>query len=151
MTNDFGTDFADEITDYFVDGADIPAAESTYFVTLYDDQGNELNGSLANGRVGVGTAAWSETDTNAFDNDNQIDFGENTSGGTITVQVFAIKDIDVAKTFHGMSWHDLYYANPDIPYLVGVAVIGLIAFLLVKIPLNNAGDPNEPAPPAAMM
>jgi len=94
MTNDFGTDFADEITDYFVDGTDIPAAETTYFVTLYDDQGNELNGSLQNGRVGVDTTAWSETDSNAFDNDNAIDFGENTSGGTITVQEFAIKDTD---------------------------------------------------------
>jgi hypothetical protein len=30
-------------------------------------------------------------------------------------------------------------------------VIGLITWLLVKIPLSNAGDPNEPAPPAAMM
>jgi uncharacterized oligopeptide transporter (OPT) family protein len=36
-------------------------------------------------------------------------------------------------------------------YLLGVAVIGLITWLLVKIPLSNAGDPNEPAPPAAMM
>jgi hypothetical protein len=34
---------------------------------------------------------------------------------------------------------------------VGVAVMALIAWLLVKIPLSNAGDPNEPAPPAAMM
>jgi len=36
-------------------------------------------------------------------------------------------------------------------YLLGVVVIGLIAWALVRIPLNNAGDPNEPAPPAAIM
>src|SRR5262245_25284917 len=36
-------------------------------------------------------------------------------------------------------------------WIGGLAVILLIAWLLVKIPLNNAGDPNEPAPPAAMM
>jgi hypothetical protein len=30
-------------------------------------------------------------------------------------------------------------------------VIGFITWLLVKVPLANAGDPNEPAPPAAMM
>jgi hypothetical protein len=27
----------------------------------------------------------------------------------------------------------------------------LIAWVLVRIPLKNAGDPNEPAPPVAMM
>ncbi len=36
-------------------------------------------------------------------------------------------------------------------YAVGVAVMGLLAFILIMIPLNNAGDPNEPAPPSAMM
>jgi len=36
-------------------------------------------------------------------------------------------------------------------YWVGVGVIGLIAFLLIRTPLANAGDPNEPAPPTAMM
>jgi putative OPT family oligopeptide transporter len=36
-------------------------------------------------------------------------------------------------------------------YLVGVAVIALLALILVLVPLSNAGDPNEPAPPSAMM
>jgi len=36
-------------------------------------------------------------------------------------------------------------------YLVGIAVMALIAFVLIRIPLANAGDPNEPAPPAAIM
>jgi putative OPT family oligopeptide transporter len=36
-------------------------------------------------------------------------------------------------------------------YLVGVVVMALIALALVKVPLSNAGDPNEPAPPTAMM
>lgn len=94
MTNDFGADLASELTDYVVDGTDIGAAESTYYVTLYDDTGTELNGSLQNGRVGVDTTAWSETATTAFDNDSEINFGEVTGGSTITVQEFAIKDID---------------------------------------------------------
>jgi len=47
----------------------------------------------------------------------------------------------------GMS--ENYFNHPS--YLLGVGVIGLITWLLVKIPLNNAGDPNEPAPPSAMM
>jgi hypothetical protein len=29
--------------------------------------------------------------------------------------------------------------------------MALIAFVLVRIPLANAGDPNEPAPPSAIM
>ncbi len=36
-------------------------------------------------------------------------------------------------------------------YLVGVIFMALIAWVLIKVPLNNAGDPNEPAPPAAIM
>jgi putative OPT family oligopeptide transporter len=36
-------------------------------------------------------------------------------------------------------------------YAIGVAVMAIIAFLLIQIPLANAGDPNEPAPPTAIM
>jgi putative OPT family oligopeptide transporter len=44
---------------------------------------------------------------------------------------------------------DEVFEHPS--YLVGVGVIVFLAFLLIKIPLSNAGDPNEPAPPAAIM
>jgi len=30
-------------------------------------------------------------------------------------------------------------------------MIALLALTLIRIPLANAGDPNEPAPPVAMM
>ena len=36
-------------------------------------------------------------------------------------------------------------------YVAGVVVMALIALVLIRIPLANAGDPNEPAPPTAMM
>jgi hypothetical protein len=36
-------------------------------------------------------------------------------------------------------------------YLFGAAVIVLLGVLLVRLPLANAGSPDEPAPPAAMM
>jgi uncharacterized oligopeptide transporter (OPT) family protein len=39
----------------------------------------------------------------------------------------------------------------DPSYLLGVAFLGLIGYVLVKVPLANAGDPNEPAPPQAFM
>jgi putative OPT family oligopeptide transporter len=49
----------------------------------------------------------------------------------------------------------LDYPLPEIfrepSYLGGVAVIALIAWTLIRIPIANAGDPNEPAPPVAMM
>ena len=41
------------------------------------------------------------------------------------------------------------FAHPS--YLAGVVVIALIAFVLVRIPLANAGSPDEPAPPTAIM
>jgi putative OPT family oligopeptide transporter len=41
------------------------------------------------------------------------------------------------------------FSNPS--YLVGVVVMGFIAYALIKVPLRCAGDPNEPAPPVAMM
>jgi len=36
-------------------------------------------------------------------------------------------------------------------YVIGVGVMVLLALALIRIPLANAGDPNEPAPPAAIM
>jgi len=44
---------------------------------------------------------------------------------------------------------DEVFAHPS--YLVGVGVMAVLALLLVMVPLRNAGDPNEPAPPVAIM
>jgi hypothetical protein len=94
MTNDFGADFAGELTEYFTSGTDITAPPATVYVTLYDDTGTELNGSLQNGRVGVTVGSgWTRTNT-AFENAAEVNFGEVTAGSNITVQEFAIKDSD---------------------------------------------------------
>ncbi|HEX5043482.1 MAG TPA: oligopeptide transporter, OPT family [Candidatus Polarisedimenticolaceae bacterium] len=61
----------------------------------------------------------------------------------------AIRDVNLGALLQGTEESPNYFNDPS--YLVGVAVVAFIAWLLVKIPLNNAGDPNEPAPPAAMM
>lgn len=61
----------------------------------------------------------------------------------------AIADIQVGEVLQGSAESPNYFNDPS--YLVGVLVMAFIAWLLVKIPLSNAGDPNEPAPPAAMM
>jgi hypothetical protein len=39
--------------------------------------------------------------------------------------------------------------NPS--YVIGVVVMALLALLMICVPLANAGDPSEPAPPAAIM
>jgi len=44
-----------------------------------------------------------------------------------------------------------YFIFGDPSYLVGAIVIALLGWILIKVPLANAGDPNEPAPPSAMM
>ena len=36
-------------------------------------------------------------------------------------------------------------------YLAGLAVLAVLIYVLVRIPLNNAGSPDEPAPPSAIM
>ena len=36
-------------------------------------------------------------------------------------------------------------------YLVGIVVMALLAALMIWLPLSSAGDPNEPAPPTAIM
>jgi putative OPT family oligopeptide transporter len=36
-------------------------------------------------------------------------------------------------------------------YIFGLVVMAILAFVLVRIPLANAGSPDEPAPPVAMM
>ena len=56
----------------------------------------------------------------------------------------------VTATFNFQEWPlPVIFQNPS--YLVGLVVMALIALVLIRIPLANAGDPNEPAPPAAMM
>jgi putative OPT family oligopeptide transporter len=55
----------------------------------------------------------------------------------------------VTATFNFQEWPLPNLHNPS--YLVGVVVMALIALILIRIPLSNAGDPNEPAPPTAIM
>ena len=46
------------------------------------------------------------------------------------------------------------FTNPKeetIPLLIGLAVIVLIGWLLVRIPVKNAGKPDDPAPPQVSM
>src|SRR6202166_279032 len=56
----------------------------------------------------------------------------------------------VIATFRFFEW-PLPKIFEDPSYIFGIAVIVMLGFLLVRLPLANAGSPDEPAPPAAMM
>jgi len=56
----------------------------------------------------------------------------------------------VIATFRFFEW-PLPKIFDDPSYLLGFAVIVVLGILLVRMPLANAGSPEEPAPPAAMM
>ncbi len=45
--------------------------------------------------------------------------------------------------------HFVFFKNPT--YFVSLVIIAIIAFVLIQIPLKNAGKPDEPAPPASGM
>jgi putative OPT family oligopeptide transporter len=59
----------------------------------------------------------------------------------------------------GLVWAGLQFApawaRPQVfehpSYLLGVGVMIALATLMIRLPLTSAGDPNEPAPPTAMM
>jgi hypothetical protein len=56
----------------------------------------------------------------------------------------------VTATFNFFEWPlPLIFERPS--YLAGLVVMALIAAVLVKVPLANAGRPEEPAPPTAIM
>jgi len=55
----------------------------------------------------------------------------------------------VTATFNFKEWPLPDLHNPS--YLTGTLVMLVIAWVLVRVPLRNAGDPREPAPPAAIM
>jgi len=61
----------------------------------------------------------------------------------------------------GLVWAGLQFAPEKIrshlqlfghpSYLIGLAVLAGLAFLMIRSPLSSAGSPDEPAPPVAMM
>jgi putative OPT family oligopeptide transporter len=61
----------------------------------------------------------------------------------------------------GLVWAGLQFAPPSVrehlqllehpSYLVGLAVLVGLAWVMIRLPLSSAGSPDEPAPPTAMM
>jgi putative OPT family oligopeptide transporter len=56
----------------------------------------------------------------------------------------------VTATFSFLKWQvPVVFASPS--YIAGVVVLLLLAYVLVKVPLANAGRPEDPAPPAVIV
>lgn len=56
----------------------------------------------------------------------------------------------VKATFNFFKW-PLPSAFEEPSFLVGLLVLALLAFVMIRSPLANAGSPDEPAPPTAMV
>jgi hypothetical protein len=56
----------------------------------------------------------------------------------------------VIATFNFRAWPlPEFFKEPS--YIAGIVVMFIVALVLIRIPMANAGRPDEPAPPAAMM
>ena len=60
----------------------------------------------------------------------------------LVIAIFAAFEIFLYDKF-------VFFSNPS--YLISLVIIAIIAFVLIQIPLKNAGKPDEPAPPASGM
>lgn len=58
----------------------------------------------------------------------------------LLIALFVLRDIHLPQIFK---------ENP--PVLLGFGVLALLAIYMIQIPLRNAGSPDEPAPPTAIM
>ncbi len=57
----------------------------------------------------------------------------------LLIALFVLRDIRLPSIFH------------EPPVLLGFLVLAILAFYMIRVPLANAGSPDEPAPPVAMM
>jgi putative OPT family oligopeptide transporter len=56
----------------------------------------------------------------------------------------------VTATFSFLKWKvPVVFENPS--YIVGIVVLLVLSYVLIKVPLDNAGRPEDPAPPAAIV
>jgi putative OPT family oligopeptide transporter len=56
----------------------------------------------------------------------------------------------LTATFNFFEWR-IPEIMPSPSYSLGLAVMAVLAYVLVSVPLSKAGSPDEPAPPVAMM
>ncbi|HZN02213.1 MAG TPA: oligopeptide transporter, OPT family, partial [Candidatus Polarisedimenticolia bacterium] len=74
------------------------------------------------------------------------------------VGILAASGLIAGEALVGLGTATCNFFNIPIPgvfespsYVAGLVVVALVVYLLVKVPLDNAGRADEPAPPSAMM
>jgi len=60
----------------------------------------------------------------------------------LLIAIFAVFDIFLYK-------HFVFFQKPT--FYISFVILAIIAYVLIRFPLKNAGKPDEPAPPAAGM
>jgi putative OPT family oligopeptide transporter len=75
-----------------------------------------------------------------------------------SVGVLAASGLIAGEALTGLVTNGFVFFNMKIPevfahpsYLVGLAVLALLAITLIQVPLSNAGRPEDPPPPAAFV
>jgi hypothetical protein len=49
------------------------------------------------------------------------------------------------------SGHDVTLVKWSAPFITALIALAVLAVVMTQVPLRNAGDPDEPAPPTAIM
>jgi putative OPT family oligopeptide transporter len=77
---------------------------------------------------------------------------------TENVGILAASGLIAGEALMGLVTSTCLYFDIDIPhifehpsYIAGLVLVAMMMWMLVKVPLDNAGRADEPAPPAAMM
>ena len=85
-------------------------------------------------------------------------FNEAQKARVENVGILAASGLIAGEAMAGLVTATFFFFDLPVPeifkepsYLLGLGVLGLIAFVLVRVPLANAGRPDEPAPPVAIM
>jgi putative OPT family oligopeptide transporter len=75
------------------------------------------------------------------------------NSGVLTASGLIAGEAMMGLVIAGLRFFDIklpvLFAQPS--FLAGMAVLALVAFVMVKLPLSHAGSPDEPAPPTAVM
>ena len=85
-------------------------------------------------------------------------YNENQKARVENSGVLAASGLIAGEAVLGLVWAGLQFAPFPMPkifadpsYVIGLGVMGLLAFILIRMPLSSAGNPEDPAPPTAMM
>jgi len=85
---------------------------------------------------------------------NQAQKGRVENAGVLTASGLIAGEAILGLVWAGLQFAPVW-ARPQVfskqSYVAGIAVMIALAVLMIRLPLSSAGDPNEPAPPVAMM